>query len=230
MTMGAPFPRLACSYDDGSFNKDEQGWCAARTEVSSNVETGAVSIRHSGDRNGLDAYDTVTETRIAEVFTALQLVKLAHPRWYFDLATNRLVDGNQDVVLARGTNPRGDWLESARVNEAIDFVFSLLELTGGPRLARPTSVSWPARTTAQSRYDFTEVELPLTGGFSLRLRQRPAAADEWLPELVVWLTGEFSGASVVVTECGLPHVAVRGGLEHHAAARAFAEAWLHRHS
>lgn len=225
--MSPPFPLLACSYDDGSFNKDEQGWCAARTDVSSNVETGAVTIRHSGDRNGLDAYDTVTETRIAEIFAALQLVKLAHPRWYFDLATNRLVDGNQDVVLARGTNPRGDWLESARVNEAIDCVFSLLELTGGPRLARPTSVSWPARIT-QNRFDFTEVALPLTGGFSLRLHQRPAAAEGWLPELSVWLTGEFSGASVVVTERGLPHVAVRGGLEHHAAARAFAEDWLRR--
>ena len=44
----------------------------------------------------------------------------------------------------------------------------------------------------------------------------------------MWLTGEDAGASVVVTERGHAHLGVRGGVEHHAAARVFAEAWLAR--
>lgn len=223
--MSAPFPHLACSYDDGSFDKDEQGWCTAKTEVSSDVATGAVTIRLSGDRNGLEPYDTTISTRIAQVFADQQLVKLAHPRWYFDLAANRLVDGNRDVVLARGAQSRADWLELPRVKEAIAFVFALLEHTGGPTLSRPTFTSWPPRT-ASSAYEFTRVEFPLTDGFRLELHQRPAVTAEWTPELSVWLVGENAGASVVVTERGHAHLAVRGGLEHHAAARVFAEAWL----
>lgn len=225
--MNAPFPLLSCSYDDGSFDKDEQGWVASRTDVSSNVETGAVTIRLSGDRNGLDAYDVVTETRIAQVFAGQHLVKLAHPRWYFDLAKNRLVDGNRDVVLARATQSRADWIEPHRVNEAIDCVFALLERTGGPALSRPTFTSWPPRT-ARSAYEFTRVEVPLTDGFRLELRQRPPASAGWTPELTVWLTAEYAGASVVVTERGHAHLGVRGGVEHHAATRVFAEAWLAR--
>lgn len=225
--MNAPFPVLSCSYDDGCFDKDEQGWCAAKTEVSSDVQTGAVTIRLSGDRNGRDAYDVVTQTRIAQVFADQHLVKLAHPRWYFDLAKNRLVDGCRDVVLARGTQARADWLEPPRVNEAIDCVFVLLERTGGPTLPRPPFSSWPPRT-ASSAYEFTCVEVPLTDGFRLELRQRPPAAAGWTPELTVWLTGEDAGASVVVTERGHAHLGVRGGVEHHAAARVFAEAWLAR--
>lgn len=225
--MSAPFPRLACAYDDGSFDKDEQGWCAARTEVSSDVDTGEVTVRQAGDRNGLDPYDTTTKTRIAQVFGELQLVKLEDPRWYFDLAKSRLVDANRDVVLARGDKARADWLDAKRVNDALDCVFTLLERTGGPRLARPTFVSWPARTTGNP-YEFTQVEVPLSEGFKLQLRQRPAIAADCTPELVVWLTSARAGASVVVTERGFPHVSVRGGLEHHAAARAFAESWLAR--
>ena len=92
--MNAPFPLLSCSYDDGDFDKDEQGWVASRTAVSSNVETGAVTIRHSGDRNGLDPYDTVIETNIVEVLSDRQVVKFAHPRWAFDLASNRLIEAH----------------------------------------------------------------------------------------------------------------------------------------
>lgn len=223
--MSAPFPRLACSYDDGYFDKDEQGWVAARTEVSSDVTTGEVTLRHSGDRNGLDPYDRVTTTRIAQVFAEQHLVKLADPRWYFDLAKSRLLDASRDVVLARGERSRSDWLEGARVNEAIALVFTLLERTGGPKLARPTFVSWPPRTTSNA-YEFTQVEVPLSDEFKLQLRQRPAIGPGCTPELVVWLISAHAGASVVVTERGQAHVSVRGGLEHHAAARTLIEAWL----
>ncbi|MDP1825592.1 MAG: hypothetical protein Q8L48_20195 [Archangium sp.] len=51
---------LSCSYDDGYFDKDEQGWVTNGTAVST-LADGTIRIRRWGDRNGLDPYDQVTK-------------------------------------------------------------------------------------------------------------------------------------------------------------------------
>lgn len=208
------FPAFGCDYDEGYFDKDEQGWVTARVAVTSDPQTGAVRVCRSGDRNGLDPYETVTQTQVVAVFPELSLVKLAANQWYFDLAKRRLVDGNRNVVLVRRPAVPG-WLEPARIERAIALVFELVERTGGPRLARPPFVGLQP---AAGPREFTRQVQPLTDGFRLELQHRG-------DELTVWLSANDAGATVSVNEHAVLSIDVRGGLEHHAAARALAEAW-----
>jgi hypothetical protein len=46
---------LHADYDDGCFDKDEQGWCARRVQVT--TDGTRVTIRRSGDDNGARPYD-----------------------------------------------------------------------------------------------------------------------------------------------------------------------------
>lgn len=217
-TRAMTFPAFGCDYDDGYFDKDEQGWVTARVAVTSDPQTGAVRVCRSGDRNGLDPYEVVTQTRVVAVFPELGLVKLGSQQWYFDLAKGRLVDGNRGVVLVQRPAVPG-WLEPARVEAAIALVFELLERTGGPRLTRPPFEGLPPRT--EGPRDFARKVYPLTEGFRLELQYRPGE----VPEFAAWLSGEEAGATVSVNEHGVLRIEVRGGLEHHPAARALAEAW-----
>lgn len=212
---------LSCSYDDGYFDKDEQGWVTNGTGVST-LADGTIRIRRWGDRNGLDPYEQLTETRVAQVFDELKLVKLEQWPWYFDLEKQRLVDANKDVMLPRRA-AEGDWMTAARITSAMSFVSDLVA-TLGARVTLPRFEGWPARETS-NRFEFTGMKLPLEGGFTLELRYRPAISPTDKPELCVWLSSAQRGASVVVTERGEYCVSVRGPLELHAAARAAAEQW-----
>lgn len=135
---------LSCSYDDGYFDKDEQGWVTNGVAVST-LPDGTIRVRRWGDRNGLDPYEQVTTTRIAEVFDALKLVRLAEWPWYFDLEKKRLVDGNREVNVGRRP-AGGDWMVPARIGSAIVFVFDLVALLGA-RMTPPPFPGWPQRTT-----------------------------------------------------------------------------------
>jgi hypothetical protein len=56
-------PDVTARYDEGSFDKDEQGWCSHNVELTQQGRR--VSMREWGDRNGRDPFDTRREGEIA---------------------------------------------------------------------------------------------------------------------------------------------------------------------
>jgi hypothetical protein len=83
-------PDVSARYDEGYFDKDEQGWCSRNVDV---VQTGArVLVHRWGDDNGARPHDERLEGEIAAHFEDLGLVTfsggLAAVR--FNLKTRRL--------------------------------------------------------------------------------------------------------------------------------------------
>jgi hypothetical protein len=91
---------LNVSYDDGAFDKDEQGWCARCVDVVHDGDI--VTVRRHGDDNGLRAYDDTAVYRVGEVVTTLGLVRLhqeqASPALYFDLKDRRVLSPTKQVL------------------------------------------------------------------------------------------------------------------------------------
>ncbi|MBL8935060.1 MAG: hypothetical protein JNM69_10935 [Archangium sp.] len=53
---------VTCQYDDGGFDKDEQGWVTNATAITQQGER--VTVRRWGDRNGLDPYEHSVTARL----------------------------------------------------------------------------------------------------------------------------------------------------------------------
>ncbi|MCB9570912.1 MAG: hypothetical protein H6709_02350 [Kofleriaceae bacterium] len=90
-------PELTVEYDDGYFDKDEQGWCARRVAITQDGDR--VIVRAWGDDNGARPYDRRTSYGIGGYWPEQGLVRLdgdaAGRRAYFDLATRRLRDARE---------------------------------------------------------------------------------------------------------------------------------------
>jgi hypothetical protein len=106
---------LNASYDNGYFDKDEQGWCARQVEVRRDGDT--VSVRTWGDDNGARAYDDTATYRVGEYLAELGVVRLLNEQGrlvsYFDV--NRR--GLRSVVeqeVARFGAPAGYMSRAAR--------------------------------------------------------------------------------------------------------------------
>lgn len=90
---------LRAEYDEGYFDKDEQGWCARRVEVSTEGEV--VKIRRHGDDNGLRAYDEIEEGKIGRAWPELGLIEVVGVRGqlgYFDTRTQRMRGGGEQIL------------------------------------------------------------------------------------------------------------------------------------
>ncbi len=118
---------VTCSYDDGSFDKDEQGWVTNATSVT---QTGdLVTIRRWGDRNGLDPYEQTTHARIGQHFPELGLVKLEPGALYIDLVKRRVRDASWGSEIASGTAP-ADYAQ--RSAAGLRMMVNVARLLGAP--------------------------------------------------------------------------------------------------
>lgn len=118
---------VTCSYDDGGFDKDEQGWVTNATSVSQQGDV--VTIRQWGDRNGLDPYERVRQARIARHFPELGLVKLDRDELYIHLVKRRLRDGAWASEVAAGTAPP-DYAQ--RAPAGLRMMVKVARLLGAP--------------------------------------------------------------------------------------------------
>ena len=90
---------LRANYDEGCFDKDEQGWCSRCVEVTTAGEQ--VTIRRHGDDNGLRPYDETTVGMIGAAWPELGLVQIVEARGvlaYFDTRTGRLRSPGEQVL------------------------------------------------------------------------------------------------------------------------------------
>jgi hypothetical protein len=124
--------RLVTDYDDGYFDKDEQGWCARRVRVR--LEGAQVIVELSGDDNGLRPYARTFAARLVEVDPSSDLAVLASPqgRVFFDLARRRLVSG-RPAQLRTTAAARPGLVLGALVAEAkeVGSMLSWLDHGGG---------------------------------------------------------------------------------------------------
>lgn len=208
-------PALACRYDQGYFDKDEQGWVANWVEVRSHTD-GTVTIRKWGDSAGRNPWEQTIHTRVDGVFPDLALVKFAAAPWYYNYTKHRLIDGGEYVILVTQHAFAEGWLASSRVQSAIGFLCTLVARLGGPHLETPRFESWPERTSTDP-YHFDVVTLCDDGVTRFFAETRPAVSADAHPELAIWLTTGWFAASLRVTDQGRAAVAVRGGLEFHRA-------------
>lgn len=95
--MTSPLARLHVEYDDGYFDKDEQGWCANNVRIR--VSEDVVHVDQWGDANGQRPYAYAWEGRIAEVDEANEVVLIARASAtvVFDLRSQRLLGNGAQV-------------------------------------------------------------------------------------------------------------------------------------
>ena len=89
--MTSPLARLHIQYDDGYFEKDEQGWCS--NNVGIQVADDVVHVDQWGDANGQRPYAYAWEGRIAEVDEANEIILIArgNDTLVFDVRSQRLL-------------------------------------------------------------------------------------------------------------------------------------------
>jgi hypothetical protein len=95
--MASPLARLHVQYDDGYFDKDEQGWCASNVRI--HVADGVVHVDQWGDANGARPYAYAWEGRIAEVDEANEIILITrgNDTLVFDLRSQRLLGSGGHV-------------------------------------------------------------------------------------------------------------------------------------
>ncbi|MFT3712531.1 MAG: hypothetical protein QM817_33200 [Archangium sp.] len=211
------FPTLSAEYDEGYFDKDEQGWVANRTSVVSRSD-GTVKVRQWGDSNGRDPYDRTYETRIVQVFEALKLVKLEHSGWYFDLAADRLISATKTEYLVR--RPAiGEWWSTSRIARSIDSLCLVANVLGAPVVNAPPFGGLAQRGVGVDRYTFTFQEFSLPHAARLTLTWRPPIGAEYVTELGLLLAVRELAIGLTVSEKGELFVSANGPFELRAAAR-----------
>jgi len=90
---------LRADYDEGYFDKDEQGWCPRCVEVATAGEQ--VTIRRHGHDNGLRHYDETTVGTIGAAWPELGLVQIIGPRGvlaYFDTHAGRVRSPGEQIL------------------------------------------------------------------------------------------------------------------------------------
>ncbi len=222
------WPDVRCDYDDGSFDKDEQGWCARCTRIE---QDGArVTLREWGDDNGMRGYDDTRTGEIAEVFAELGLVKFGGglSGYYFDLTRRRVRSAGDTHVVRFAAGP--DYLEPAWVRRAIDAVATVVEAVGGRPAPRPEPPPWPELAPSETCWGSHEsaVSVDAGEGRAFRLRRRVYDDGSQPPQLIVDLVDGSAQAYLFIRGPDEGQVALRGPLERHGLAAAILLARLER--
>lgn len=191
---------VTCSYDDGMFDKDEQGWVTNATSVTQQGDV--VTIRRWGDRNGLDPYDQSTTARIAQHFPELGLVKLEPGSLYIDLVKRRVRDASWASELATATAP-ADYAE--RSAAGLRMMVKIARLLGAPI---PEALPLP-EVPVGAEVPFATGKLLVKAGYSFEL---------------AW-DGEPFVAKVFVRKDLHCHFVAKGPLERFPAAAALLTSW-----
>jgi len=127
---------LNASYDNGYFDKDEQGWCARKIEIRQAGDR--VTIRSWGDDNGARPYDDTGTYRVGEYLRELGLVRVLDEQGrvvsYFDLGRRRVRPAVEQEVEWLTTPPVGYMSREAReaLGEMLAPVARALQIAAGP--------------------------------------------------------------------------------------------------
>ncbi len=225
MVIGVPSPDLTASYDDGYFDKDEQGWCARNVELTQLGER--VMVRRWGDDNGLRVYDERLEGTVAAVLADRALVVLAGGLvgYVFDLSTRRL---SMRGHTTREFTPPMDYLESAYHARAMQLLLDIDAALGGPVRTAPHPPPWPAPipspTCAGAQESATAIALP--DGTGLNSMRRTLSSDHGLgPQLLVELRGGQGATQLFVEGPDRGQVLFAGPIEREPDADAVIERW-----
>lgn len=136
---------LRADYDDGYFDKDEQGWCARRITVI--TADGRVTIHRSGDDNGDRPYDDTVVGNIGAHWPELGLVQLRDDRgrtiYYFDTRTGRLRTPGEQVV--HHFKPPADYLAPGCLERALAMLVPVAATLGMQPGPPPTQVGMPPK-------------------------------------------------------------------------------------
>lgn len=219
-------PDVTCEYDDGYFDKDEQGWCARWTRISQ--DGAAVTLRQWGDDNGVRGYDETRRGTIAEVLAELGLVKFGGglAGYYFDLRTRRLRSGGEQRVVK--FVPAADSLEPAGLRRAIDVVAAAVQVLGGRAAPRPEPPPWPPLAKSPTCWNADEVKLEVDAGEGrvFRLMRREFPDGSLGPQLAVDLVDGAAQAWLFISRPEDGQVVLMGPLERHGLAQALVTAKL----
>jgi hypothetical protein len=212
---------LRAEYDEGYFDKDEQGWCARRVTVTS--EGARVTIHRSGDDNGARPYDSIEEGTIGPSWPELGLVRIDGPRGaiaYFDTRTRRLRSPGEQC--SHDFVPPADYRGAGCLEAGLRLVVPValeLGMTPGPP---PTEIAMPPLRPSSTAMGSHESQRDIAGenGCTWRFTLRDFPADSWLGPLQLAVTVEGQGrwSGVFVQGPERAHFLLIGPLELHARA------------
>jgi len=212
---------LNADYDEGYFDKDEQGWCSHRVTITSDGER--VTIRRSGDDNGARPYDETVEGRVGLAWPELGLIQILcrQESPYFDTRTRRLRSASEQVDL-RFTPPASyrDAGSLAAVAQIVAEVAAALGLVTGRPPPDPLLPA-PSPDPHVGGALVARLELVDERGCNWELLVRDDPAGEFGPQLSVRVQGPGVFVSLFVHEPGRASFLFVGPLErHHLAAAA----------
>jgi len=213
-------------YDSGYFDKDEQGWCARRVEITSQGER--VTIRYSGDDNGLRPYDNTIELQVGPYWPDPGLIALLEgPRTvtYFDTRTRRLRAPGEQVV--RWFKPPPGYRDPGCLGRAAALLAPIAEALGLRPGPAPTDQAitaiMPRLTPSATAGGATESNLAIPGdnGCTWRFMLRDYPAGNRLgPQFQVHIEGQGRLVTLFAGETTRAMALFAGPLElyHHALA------------
>lgn len=214
---------LQAEYDDGYFDKDEQGWCARRVHVS--TEGPRVTIRRSGDDNGIRAYDETFAGTIGTQWPELGLVKIVNERgtlFYFDRRTGRLRSLGEQI--SHPFMPPADYREPGCLAVGLTLLTPVAAALGMRCGPPPTDVVMPALTPSPTASGCLESQVKLQGehGCTWEFTLRDIPGDDGLgPQLGVTVHGDGCWISLFVQSPQRASFMFSGLIElHHLAAAA----------
>ena len=225
--LGAMDTDLHADYDEGYFDKDEQGWCARRVQVT--TDGTRVTIRRSGDDNGARPYDDTSVGSIGTSWPALGLVQIVGERGtmaYFDRNTGRLRSPGEQVShrFAPPQTYRDPGCLEIVMNLLAPVAAALGMRPGSPPAAPTMPPLVPSLTACDSleSHATSPGEHGCTWGFMLR----DFPEGHWLgPQLDVRIAGDGGHVSLFVQEPTRASFLFIGPLElHHLAIAARDEA------
>jgi hypothetical protein len=207
------WPDVRCEYDDGYFDKDEQGWCSRWTRVSQ--EGPEVTVRRWGDDNGIRGYDEAVQGTIAAVNPELGLVKFTGrlSGYCFDLRARRLRTTTEQWSIR--FTPAPDYLEPAGVRRAIALVAEAVVTLGGRPAPVPEPPPWPPLTQSPTceGADEVQVEVDAGDGRVFRLTRREFRDGSLGPQLAVDLVDPAAQAWLFIVRPGEGSLVLVGNIE-----------------
>lgn len=207
---------LHADYDDGYFDKDEQGWCARCVEVRTEGER--VTIRRHGDDNGVRAYDETEVGTIGRAWPELGLVEVVGERGrlgYFDTRTKRVRSGGEQILhnfLAPAGVEEAEFFRVGR--EIVASVAEALGMRPGPP---PTQIEMPPAVPGRYAGSGLESALTLPGEHGCRwvFLRRVYPGEPMGPHLDVRVEGDGGWASLFLGDEQRASLLFIGPLECH---------------
>lgn len=185
---------LRADYDEGYFDKDEQGWCARQVTVTTDGDR--VTIHRRGDDNGARPYAHTDEGTIGPAWPELGLVRIDGPRGaiaYFDTRTGRLRSPGEQC--SHGFVPPANYRGPGCLEAGLKLVVPVaaeLGMTPGPP---PTDIVMPPLTPSPTAMGSLESIHAIAGerGCTWRFMLRDFPEGGWVGPLQLSVAVEGQG-------------------------------------